>query len=187
MEAMAQKAESERRAPPRDISAIYRSEVHRVARFARSLAGPTIEVDDVVQEVFLTAHRLLSEFRGDSHVSTWLYRITANAIYARRRKEKFRQLFTFTSDTRKYDVVAHGPSPLEEMERQQSSATVYRMLDQLPEKLRTVFILFEIDELSGEEISELTGVSLPTVWVRLSRARKKLLERVKKQRGSDGR
>jgi RNA polymerase sigma-70 factor, ECF subfamily len=66
------------------------------------------------------------------------------------------------------------------LERQQSVDTVYRILDRIPDKYRTVLILFEIEELSGDEIATLTGLKSSTVWVHLHRARARFLCEMKR-------
>jgi RNA polymerase sigma-70 factor (ECF subfamily) len=159
---------------------VYRQHMQLVARWASRLAGPGLDVEDLVQEVFLRVHRLLPEFRGDAQLTTWLYSVTHNVVRTRRRRERFRRLFGFTGDPDRLHVVASGPTPLEALERRRSAELIYRALDGVPEKYRTIFILFEIEGLSGEEIAQLTGVKLATVWVRLSRARAQLVKRFNK-------
>jgi RNA polymerase sigma-70 factor, ECF subfamily len=159
---------------------VYRAHLQLVARWAGRLAGPGLDVEDLVQEVFLQVHRLLPQFRGEAQLTTWLYSITHNVVRTRRRKERFRRLFWFAGDPERLHVVATGPTPLEAVERQQSTELIYRALDGMPEKYRAIFILFEIDGRSGEEIAELTGTKLSTVWVQLSRARALLLKRFEK-------
>jgi RNA polymerase sigma-70 factor (ECF subfamily) len=165
---------------PMSSGDVYREHVQLVARWARRLAGPELDVEDLVQEVFLLVHRLLPHFRGDAQLTTRLYSITNNVVRTRRRKERFRRLFGFTGDPERLRVVASGPTPLEELERRRSTELIYRALDGIPEKYRSVFILFEIDGMSGEEIAALTGVKLGTVWVRLSRARAQVVKRIEK-------
>ena len=62
------------------------------------------------------------------------------------------------------------------MERRERHARLYRALDRLPDRYRTALILFEIEELSGEQVAKMTATSLSTVWVRLHRGRERLLE-----------
>jgi RNA polymerase sigma-70 factor (ECF subfamily) len=78
--------------------------------------------------------------------------------------------------------LAPSPStPQEEIERRERHVRLYQALDQLPDGYRTALILYEIEGLSGEEVAELTGTSLGTVWVRLHRGRAKLLEVLDKE------
>jgi len=167
------KANPEREAPtPQyEIGAVYRAHAQTVARWAARLGGPTIDVEDVVQEVFLTAHRLLPEFRGEAKITTWLFRITQNQVRHQRRKLRFRQFLTGTASDVIGQTASTRPTPVEVLEQRQASATVYRVLDGMSDKYRTAFILFEIEHVSGEEIATLLGQKVATIWVWLHRAR----------------
>jgi RNA polymerase sigma-70 factor (ECF subfamily) len=154
-----------------DFDDLYRKYVDHVARWSARLGGVDSEVDDVVQEVFVAVHRQLPKFRGDCQVSTWLYRITVNQIAERRRRDRWRRWLGGSAA----EVAGHLPSPgltpVEALERREVSARVYRALDRLNERYRTLVILFEIERLPGQEIAELMGMSLDSVWVSLHRAR----------------
>jgi len=159
---------------------VYRAHVQQVTRWVARLHGPGADVEELVQEVFLRVHKLLPGFRGESQLTTWLYAITQNVARSRRRRERFRGLFRFGGDFDSLQVASSRPTPVEELERRQSAELIYAALDGLSEKQRTVFILFEIDGRSGQEIAELTGTRLETVWVQLSRAREQLAKRLEK-------
>jgi len=172
-----------------DIEDIYYAHVAQVTRWVGRLAGPGHEVEDLVQEVFLRVHRRLSSFRGESQLSTWIYAITENVVRARRRGERLRRLCSGGPSLDDLQLRAPGPTPLEALERRRSNALIYAALDGLAEKYRTLFILFEIEGLPGEQIALYTGISVATVWVRLTRARAKLaarLERLEKRTVSRG-
>jgi RNA polymerase sigma-70 factor (ECF subfamily) len=62
------------------------------------------------------------------------------------------------------------------MEHRERQVRLYRALDRLPDRYRTTLVLYEIEELSGEQVAELTGTSVGTVWVRLHRGRERLVE-----------
>jgi RNA polymerase sigma-70 factor (ECF subfamily) len=158
-------------APQYEIGAVYRAHAQTVARWATRLGGPAIDVEDVVQEVFLTAHRLLPEFRGEAKITTWLFRITQNQVRHQRRKLRFRQFLTGTANDVIGQTASTRPTPVEVLEQRQASATVYRVLDGMSDKYRTAFILFEIEQVSGEEIATLLGQKVATIWVWLHRAR----------------
>jgi RNA polymerase sigma-70 factor (ECF subfamily) len=125
----------------------------------------------VVQEVFLTAHRLLPQFRGEAAVSTWLFQLTTNAVRVhRRRAGRWRNL----QDRMKLlqpAAQAHVPDPEEDLERQRDLAIASAALQAMPEKYRTLLVLFRLEGRSGEELAALSGLPLATVWVRLHRAR----------------
>jgi RNA polymerase sigma-70 factor (ECF subfamily) len=167
-----------------DLDTLYRTHAPTVARWAARLAGPLVDVEDLVHEVFLVVRRRLPEFRGDAKVTTWLFRITEHVAQESRRKARFRRWF---SRARKLEI-QHATAtphltPVDELERRQSSETVHRILERLPDKYRKVLILFELEELSGEEIAVLTGIKPSTVWVHLHRARVRFTAEMKRDSG----
>lgn len=173
-----------RRAAP-DLEALYRAHAAEVSRWAERLAGPQLEVEDIVHEVFLVAQKRLPSFRGDAKVSTWLYGITVRVVSERRRSRRWRRLFGWRggrdlAQDPGVDVADGGPSALERIEALEARRAVYEILDCLKEDHRTVLILHELEGLSGKEIAAITGLSLANVWVRLHRARKAFLVRFQK-------
>jgi RNA polymerase sigma-70 factor (ECF subfamily) len=167
-----------------DLETLYRTHATAVARWAAKLAGPLVDVDDLVHEIFLVVRRRLPEFRGDAKVTTWLYRITERVAQESRRKDRFRRWFSRARHLEIERTTAPPHlTPLDEVERRQSGATVYRILDRLPAKYRNVLILFELEELSGEEIATLTGLNPATVWVHLHRARARFIAEMKRDSG----
>jgi RNA polymerase sigma-70 factor (ECF subfamily) len=163
---------------PLDVEAVYRAHAQRVARWAARLAGPTLDVDDLVQEVFLIVQRELRTFRGDARLTTWLFRITENVVRHRRRKDRVRRWLMGSPAEVAGRLPSPRPTPLESLEQRQATELVYRALDGLPEKYRTVLVLFELEELGGDEIAALLGLKLATVWVQLHRARARFLSRL---------
>lgn len=154
------------------LDALYRAHAPTVARWAAHLGGPRVDVHDAVHEVFLVVSKRLPDFRGDAKVTTWLYSITEHVVRGGRRRERLRRWLNFVrrADVRQ-SLSPPRLSPVEEIERRQSRELVYRVLDRLSEKYRRVLVLFELEELSGEQIAALTGLKLATVWVHLHRAR----------------
>ncbi|MFZ5468478.1 MAG: RNA polymerase sigma factor [Myxococcota bacterium] len=171
---------------PLTVEEVYRAHVQLVARWARRLGGPAIDVEDVVQEVFLAVHRKLGGFRGDAAVSTWLYRITDNVVRHRRRKERWRHWLGGTSEEVGGALESDAPTPSAAVEARQDSERVWRVLDQMKDKYRTVLVLFELEGMSGEKIAELTGARVATVWVWLHRARSDFSKRLAALEGKEG-
>ena len=165
--------EAAARAAEIDLDAVYREHAETVARWVRRLGGPWVDGEDAVHEVFLVAQRQLGEFRGEARVTTWLYRIAERVALHQRRRARLRRWLGRDRHEEMAGATAGRPrlTPVEELERREQAATVYRVLDRLPDRYRTVLVLFELERASGEEISELTSTRLPTVWVRLHRAR----------------
>ncbi|HEY0708228.1 MAG TPA: sigma-70 family RNA polymerase sigma factor [Polyangia bacterium] len=165
-----------------DLATIYRQHAEGVARWARRLAGPGFDIEDIVHEVFLVAQRRLPEWRGQAKITTWLYEITVRVVQGRRRRQRLLRLFS-RPDARPSvadeltEIASDEPNPLRLLERREATSVLYQLLEGLGEKYRTVLILFELEGLSGEQVAEITGCSLTNVWVRLFRGREKLLER----------
>jgi len=167
-----------------EFDAFYLQHVQLVSRWVSRLAGPELEKEDLVQEVFMIAHRRRDTFRGAAKMSTWLFGITQNVVRHRRRKERVRSLLLGAA-TDLGRLTPLRPTPVEELERREATKTVYRLLDDLPDKYRDVFILFEIEGLSGAEIGALTGLNLTTLRVRLHRARARFLANLRAQMGEE--
>src|SRR5688572_3644668 len=159
-----------------DVASLYRMYASKVGRWAARLGGPSVEVEDVVQEVFLVAKRRLGSFRTDrgGQISTWLFRTTERVVKAARRKQRLRRLFGGAPDIEVADVAR--PIPSDELEQRQAIARVYHVLDRLPERQRRVLILFELEGLSTQEIATLISARVGTVRVWLYRARAAFLE-----------
>jgi len=165
---------------PVNVGDLYKMHAATVARWATRLGGLGIDVEDVVHEVFLVAHRRLGEFRGQADPATWLFRTTDLIVRAHRRKARLRALLS-RSVADEFDSAQAGSSaisPVEDLIERQRARNVYRALDSLPEKYRSVFVLFELEGLSGDEIAALTGIKIATVWVRLHRARERFVRRI---------
>ena len=145
-----------------------------VARWARALGGPSADVDDLAQEVFVVVNRKLARFDGRD-TRSWLYRITARTVSDYRRRAWFRRVVLRARDVALESLPEQRGTPAELLERKEREQLVYRLLERMSEKRRTAFVLFEIEGYSGEEIAELEGVPLATVWTRLHHARKNFL------------
>jgi RNA polymerase sigma-70 factor, ECF subfamily len=165
---------------PLDIEDLYRTHAVAVGRWAARLAGPGLEAEDLVQEVFMIVQRKLATFRGEASPARWLYRITERVVAHRRRRERWRRLVgSGFSETAQ--VAAPGPTPFEVVQGRQAVASFYAALEGMNDNHRAAFILFELEEMSGREIAALKGVTEATVWVWLHRARARFLARLAKE------
>jgi RNA polymerase sigma-70 factor (ECF subfamily) len=166
------------------LDAVYRAHSATVARWVAHLGGPRVDAEDAVHEIFIVVGKRLPEFRGDAKITTWLYRITERVVLKARRRERVRRLLAVVRRNEvEQSLAPPRPSPVEELERRQSREVVYVVLDRLNEKYRRVLVLFELEELSGEEIAALTGIKLATVWVHLHRARALFLAEMQRELG----
>src|SRR5205823_13417402 len=107
---------------------------------------------------------------GRSAARTWLYGIALRVVAAHRRKARFRSFFGLEDvPADREPVAAHTPAT--DLDAAQARAQVYGILEKIGEKKRTVFVLFELEGMSGEEIAKIVGAPLKTVWTRLFHAR----------------
>lgn len=155
----------------RELFVRHRSDV---ARLVQRMMGPVADVDDVVQEVFFQVHRSVKDFRGQARFSTWLYRVTVNVVLMQRRSAKSRPVLVETPEG--LSPVDSGLSPDEDAARRARVQAFGRVLEQISEKKRTVFVLHELEGLSAAEISEIVDAPVLTVRTRLFYARKELTE-----------
>jgi RNA polymerase sigma-70 factor (ECF subfamily) len=171
-----------------DVATMYRIHGRTVMRWATRLGGPGIDVDDVVQDVFLIASRRLTsssfeggpngegEGEGTAKVTTWLFRTTEKTVQTARRKLRMRRWLSLSHDDGAAGTAVPRAEPGEDLDRQREVRDVYRVLDRLPARERRVLILFELESLSTKEIAALIGAKVGTVRVWLFRARARFLE-----------
>jgi RNA polymerase sigma-70 factor (ECF subfamily) len=160
---------------PDPFDELYTRHAADVKRWARRLAGPTADLEDLLHDVFVVALRRRFTFRGEANIKTWLFRITYHVVRGSRRRSLVRRLLFGRHRDEIATAAPAATTPHEEIERRERHLRLYRALDQLPDAHRTPLILYEIEGLSGEEVAELVGISLGTLWVRLHRGRAKLL------------
>jgi RNA polymerase sigma-70 factor (ECF subfamily) len=141
-----------------------------VHRFTSALGVPVDERDDAAQDIFIAVYRSLRHFRGEAQLSTWIYRIAARHAIRLGRRRRTRETMRMLMLTERPPVLT-DPS-----ERSTHVATLDQMLAKLPQKKRTVLVLFEIEGLSAKEISDVVGCPENTVWSRLHHARAEMVK-----------
>jgi RNA polymerase sigma-70 factor (ECF subfamily) len=146
----------------------------RVARLAQRLLGWRSDVDDVVQEVFVSAWKALPKFRGDSSVSTWLIRLTINECRRQRRRRIMRLNFLKQLARRRIDAEARDP-----LDRDERVAQVRQAVARLPRKYREIVVLRYLEELDVPEMMRVLNLSRAAIDVRLHRARGMLADALK--------
>jgi RNA polymerase sigma-70 factor (ECF subfamily) len=149
-----------------------------VWRNAANRGVPSAALDDVVQEVFIVVHRKLSEFEGRSTLRTWIAGIVRRVVadYVRKRGNQ-----PAGDETLEREPPA-GLEPAELLERKAAVDLLDALLAKMSEEQREVFVLHEVERMSGGEIAELTGTNENTVWTRLRAARRVFQEGVARQR-----
>ena len=148
----------------------------------RLLDDPS-EAFDVVQEVFLKVFRNIGNFRGQSTLKTWIYRITVNEAHNARRwffrhRRREVELDTDPDATRnwKETIPDRSRSPFDVASEREQHVMIEAALDRINPIFREAVVLRDITDLSYEEIAEVLGVSLGTVKSRILRGREALKE-----------
>ena len=141
---------------------------HRTAlSVLRRLGVPAAHLEDACQEVFVDVFRYLPRFRREADFRTWLYRICLSRARVARRRARVWSLFARLSPQVGPDLVEQ---PFDEG---QAGRQLARTLERLSEAERVVFVLFELEGLSGQEIAEVIERPAATVFRRLHDARKR--------------
>jgi RNA polymerase sigma-70 factor (ECF subfamily) len=155
---------------------------------ARRLGVPEASVDDAVQEVFLVVHRRLGEFEGRSSLKTWLFqivlRVASNQRRANRRKSPFTDPRAAPVDA---DAIAdeRAGSPDDGLARRQGVRLLYKLLGELDDDKRAVFVLAELEQMSAPDIAEALGVNVNTVYARLRAARRQFEQAIAREHARD--
>jgi RNA polymerase sigma-70 factor (ECF subfamily) len=170
-----------------EFQKIYAAYQPKIRRYLAYLVGED-EAEDLTQEVFVKVNRAIKTFRGESRLSTWLYRIATNTGIDRIRSSPFKRItheglltVSLEKGEAEFDVknVWTGeklPSSEQELVRKQMNECIKDFIEKLPENYRTVLVLSELQVISNREIAEILGVTVGTVKIRLHRAREKLKE-----------
>lgn len=151
------------------------------------MLGSAQEAEDVAQEVFVTVFKSIDNFRGDSRLGTWIYRIAINHCknrikYLRRRAHRATSELDEQAEHALFHATPGGAAqhstlgqaearPDEALEGVQLETIVQRAIEKLDEEQRSLLILRDVEELSYDEIVEITGLPEGTVKSRLHRAR----------------
>jgi RNA polymerase sigma-70 factor (ECF subfamily) len=157
---------------------LMRRHNQRVYRAIRALIRDEAEVEDAMQQTYLSAYLHLAEFAGSARLSTWLVRIAVNEALGRLRRG--RRLHALAGELEGTIDMRNPPpaSPEAVAERRELSTVLERAVDGLPDIYRTVFMLREIEGLTTAEAAEALAASEDVVKTRLHRARGLLQERL---------
>ena len=158
-----------------------------IYNLAYRLLGDADEAADLTQETFVAAYKSFAEFRGESAVYTWLYRIAVNRCKNafkerdRRRKHETPSLddtFDYGSGTDRADVSVHNDNPEEQLQRKELKDRIEKAIRALPLDYRIVAVLRDLQGLSYQEIAEAADLSVDVVRTRLARARGMLRQKL---------
>ena len=163
-----------------DFNEVYEEFHPKILYYLSRLTNPH-EAEDIAQEVFEKVNRSLRNFKGESKLSTWLYRIATNTAIDRMRTPSFKRSFESTSLEDAIGVedrnVWHSHKKTltdQTFIRKEMSECVREFIDKLPSDYKTVILLSELEGFKNAEIADVLQISLDTVKIRLHRARAKL-------------
>src|SRR5712692_1395371 len=164
---------------------------HRVFAVARGILKRQEDVEDVAQQVFVKAYFSLKRFDQRAAFSTWLYKITVNECWDLLRKKKVRPLL-YESDlseeqVQQFSAAERLDSGAQDVsDKLQAQQQVENLLQGLDERDRMMLILKEVEGFAIEEIAEILDLNPNTVKVRLFRARRRIVNHVRKQKDGSG-
>jgi RNA polymerase sigma-70 factor (ECF subfamily) len=163
---------------PYNFDQLHREYRAKIYRYLGDLVGKD-RADDLTQEVFAKVSRTLGSFRGDSQISTWLYRIATNVAMdwlkssAHRENTKALDIADIaeTEHDRNIWTKKAGMAPDELLIRKEMNDCVRNIIDHLPKNARTVIVLSDLEHFTDREIANILNIKTSAVKVRLHRAR----------------
>lgn len=159
-----------------DFPVLYSEYYPKIVGFLGRLVGEA-EAEDVAQEVFMKINRSLDSFRGESRISTWIYRIATNTAMDHFRKPSIRQTSQQEHSAADDGVLSYeDAAPLHDtlLIRKDMNKCIRGLVNGLPENYRAVLVLADLEGFTNAEIVDVLGLSLDTVKIRLHRARLQL-------------
>jgi RNA polymerase sigma-70 factor, ECF subfamily len=164
----------------KEIARLVEQFMDPVYRVAIRMTGNEQDAEDVTQETFIKVVRALKGFEGRSKLSTWIYRIAMNeALMNLRRRKPFQNTVEIDAEGEdpqgeNLQIVDWAQKPEEELLNDEGRQKMDAAISHLPENLRSVFTLRDLQDLSIEETAGILGISIANVKTRLLRARLKL-------------
>jgi RNA polymerase sigma-70 factor (ECF subfamily) len=151
---------------------LYRQHARRLFNLVVRMIGSVDDAEDLLQEVFLQAHRKLSGFRGDSALGTWLYRLTMNHCldHLRGRQARMNRATESLDDEGSDEPMAPAPAVPAPVSR----LDLERAIEMLPDGARAAFLLHDVEGFEHREIAQILGISEGTSKSQVHKARMKL-------------
>lgn len=159
-----------------DVRKLYVVHAAGLRLTLQRLAGPGLDPDDLVQEVFVIALRKSADLAAATNPVAWLFGVATKVAATRRRGATWKRWLGLDEAKE----LANAESPARTLEQKQASHLVERALEPLTSAKRDVFVLFELQGLSGEETAQALDIPLKTVWTRLFYARREFAAEVQR-------
>ena len=175
-----------------DFHSIYKTFHPKIVRYLAHMVGWR-DAEDLTQEVLVKVNQALKTFRGESQLSTWIYRIATNAALDKLRSPSFRQrgqnsLSGESTGEGEMEIMDKNawtgektPSIETSAVRKEMNQCIRGVVEKLPENYRTVVVLSELEGFRDDEIAEILDVSIHTAKIRLHRARARLKKELEAQ------
>lgn len=163
---------------------LYRAHSGRVHALCLRMSGSRERAIELTQDVFVHVWERLTSFRGESALSSWIYRLTVNLILSNARRDKRRLTHEMPAESRELTDAEGGAENLREQGERAfvrpasvlDAVDLERAIARLPQGARTVFVLHDVEGYKHDEIAKLTGTAEGTCRAQLHRARKLLME-----------
>jgi RNA polymerase sigma-70 factor (ECF subfamily) len=162
----------------------FRKLVEATSPFAYSVAfrmlGDEDEAKDIVQETMITIWQKLNKIKSAEVYKTWLYRIVVNKCYDHMRKRKRNP--EFAADEKTWALICNTVSqaPSAALENEELSQVINILTEKLSSRQKAVFVLCELEGMTNDEVSEITGINKSAVKANLYHARKSISEKLEK-------
>lgn len=144
---------------------------------ARRMTGNHLDADEIVQEVLMVIYKKLEGFQFRSSLYTWIYRITATRSINFLKKKKLKTLFSFHDQEE--NKMSYDNDIISDIAARDKLKKIEELLQSLPEKQREIFILRNYEQLTYEEIAEITGKSVGGLKANYFHAINKIMEKMK--------
>jgi RNA polymerase sigma-70 factor (ECF subfamily) len=151
---------------------LVRKYQNKIYWYARRMLGNHSDADEVTQEVLITLYEKLNTFKFESSLSTWIYKITNSKTLNLIRKQKVREFMSLDKVFNK----STSDDIINDFENAEKLELLEKALKQIPQKQREVFVLRHFEELSYNEIAEITGKAVGTLKANYFHALKKITE-----------
>jgi RNA polymerase sigma-70 factor, ECF subfamily len=172
-----------------DFASLYDAWFDHVVCWLRVLRAPEADIEDLAQEVFLVVRRRLGDFDG-RNVAGWLHRIASRQVVQHFRRQWLKRVFGAPQPVDVEFLASHAAPADSLLELEEKRRLLNHLLGRMSDKRRIVFLLFEVEGYSGEEIADILDVPVNTIWTRLFHARKDffglLAQYERTQPGEDG-
>jgi RNA polymerase sigma factor (sigma-70 family) len=165
-----------------ELNKIYQAHKALVYNVALNYLQNVEDAEEITQDVFVKVYQFLDTFKEESHIKTWIYRITINQSLDFIKKKKSKKSFfifgTKSDNEYEYNNSSDFEHPGILMENKEDAKILFEVINTLPENQKTAFILAKVDGLSNPEVAEIMEMSISAIESLVFRARNSLKEKL---------